>query len=124
MARTQRIALADGPDTFTVLGVDHLPIGAVEEYLQFLRDDEASPNTVKAYARGLAAWWTVLEHTGTDWQQISTGLFGQFLAYLRTGDLPGTARIGAPRRGWARRAPSCGLRRCWRSTVSTLMPMV
>lgn len=96
MARTQRIALADGPDTFTVLGVDHLPIGAVEEYLQFLRDDEASPNTVKAYARGLAAWWTVLEHTGTDWQQISTGLFGQFLAYLRTGDLPGTARIGAP----------------------------
>ena len=96
MARTQRIALTGAPDTYTVLGPDHLPIEAAEQYLQFLRDDGASPNTVKAYAAGLAAWWTVLEHTGTDWQDISTSLFGQFLAYLRTGDLPGTARIGAP----------------------------
>ncbi len=99
MSRTQRIALTDRPDTYTVLGADGLPICAAEEFLQFLRDDEASPNTVKAYAAGLAAWWTVLEHTGTDWREISTGLFGQFLAYLRTGDLPGTARIGAPE-GW------------------------
>lgn len=50
---------------------------------------------MKAYAAGLAAWWTVLDHTGTDWREISTALFGQFLAYLRTGDLPGAARIGA-----------------------------
>ncbi|OBG81716.1 transposase [Mycobacterium sp. E802] len=96
MARTQRIALTDQPDTYTVLGADHLPIAAAEEFLQFLRDDTASPNTVKAYAAGLAAWWTLLEHTGTDWREISTAMFGQFLAYLRTGDLPGTARIGAP----------------------------
>ncbi|WP_460353657.1 tyrosine-type recombinase/integrase [Mycobacterium sp. ZZG] len=99
MARTQRIALAEDTDTFTVVGPDFLPIDPAEEFLQFLRDDEASPNTVKAYAAGLAAWWTVLEHTGTDWREISTSLFGQFLAYLRTGDLPGTARIGAPE-GW------------------------
>lgn len=90
MARTQRIALAEDTDTFTVVGPDFLPIDPAEEFLQFLRDDEASPNTVKAYAAGLAAWWTVLEHTGTDWREISTSLFGQFLAYLRTGDLPGT----------------------------------
>ena len=96
MARTQRIAVTGAPDTFTVLGPDHLPIAAAEEYLQFLRDDDASPNTVKSYAAGLAQWWTVLEHTGTDWREVTTGLFGQFLAYLRTGDLPGTARIGAP----------------------------
>jgi integrase len=96
MARTQRIALAGQPDTYTVLGADHLPIAAAEEHLQFLRDDTASPNTVKAYAAGLAAWWTLLEYTGTDWREISTAMFGQFLAYLRTGDLPGTARIGAP----------------------------
>jgi len=65
MARTQRIALTDRFDTYTVLGADHLPIEAAEEYLQFLRDDGTSPNTVKAYAAGLAAWWTLLEHTGT-----------------------------------------------------------
>ncbi|WP_158089858.1 site-specific integrase, partial [Mycobacterium kyorinense] len=96
MARTQRIALTDRPDTYTVLGADHLPIDPAEEYLQFLRDDAASPNTVKAYAAGLAAWWTLLEHTGTDWRDVSTAMFGQFLTYLRSGDLPGTARIGAP----------------------------
>jgi hypothetical protein len=96
MARTQRIALAGGPDTYTVVGVDELPIGPAEEFLQFLRDDDASPNTVKAYAAGLAAWWTLLEHTGTGWCEITTSLFGQFLAYLRSGDLPRTARIGAP----------------------------
>ena len=94
MARTQRIALAEADDTYTVIGADYLPIGPAEEFLQFLRDDQASPNTVKAYAAGLAAWWTVLEHTSTDWREITTGLFGQFLTYLRTGDLPGTARIG------------------------------
>lgn len=96
MARTQRIALTGSPDTYTVLGSDHLPIPPAEEYLQFLRDDSASPNTVKAYATGLATWWTLLEHTSTDWSDVSTALFGQFLAYLRTGDLPGTSRIGAP----------------------------
>jgi site-specific recombinase XerD len=96
MARTQRIALTDRPDTYTVLGADHLPVDPAEEYLQFLRDDAASPNTVKAYAAGLAAWWTLLEYTGTDWREVSTAMFGQFLAYLRSGDLPGTARIGAP----------------------------
>jgi site-specific recombinase XerD len=96
MARTQRIALTGAPDTYTVLGRDHLPIPAAEEYLQFLRDDGASPNTVKAYAAGLAAWWTVLDHAGIDWREVTTALFGQFLSYLRTGDLPGAARIGAP----------------------------
>jgi len=97
MARTQRIALTEAADTYTVVGADYLPIEPAEEYLQFLRDDEASPNTVKAYAAGLACWWTVLEHTAIDWREISTSLFGQFLSYLRTGDLPGTVRIGAPR---------------------------
>lgn len=96
MARTQRVTFCDAPDTYTVVGADHLPVPAVLEFLQFLRNDAASPHTVRAYAAGLAGWWTVLEHTGTDWRDISTRLFGDFLAYLRTGDLPGTVRIGEP----------------------------
>ena len=97
MARSQRVSFGDGaPVTYTVLGADHLPVPAVVDYLQFLRDDAASPHTIRAYAAGLATWWTVLEHTGIDWQEIPTRLFGEFLTYLRTGDLPGTARIGQP----------------------------
>ena len=99
MARTQRIALTDRPDTYTVLGRDGLPIGPAEEYLQFLRDDQASPNTVKAYAAGLSAWWKLLEHTEVDSREVSTALFGQFLVFLRTGDLAGNARIGEPEGG-------------------------
>ena len=96
MAKAQRVALIGAPDTWTVTGADYLPVEPAEEFLQFLRDDLASPNTVKAYAAGLAAWWTLLEHTGTGWADFPTSLFGQHLAYLRTGDLPGVARIGAP----------------------------
>jgi hypothetical protein len=55
----------------------------------------ASPNTVRACAYGLPAWWTLLEHTGAFWDEFPTSLFGQFLAYLRSGGLPDTARIAS-----------------------------
>ncbi|MGV7643127.1 site-specific integrase, partial [Mycobacterium kansasii] len=75
----------------TVVGADHLPIPAAAQYLRFLRDGGGSPNTVRAYAAGIAEWFTVLEHTGHAWDDFPTRLFGQFLRYLRTGDLPGAA---------------------------------
>ncbi|SHT51779.1 Putative transposase/integrase [Mycobacteroides abscessus subsp. abscessus] len=96
MAGVQRISVAGNPDTYTVVGADYLPIAPVAEYLQFLRDDQASPHTVRAYAAALATWWDLLEHNEVDWTAITTVTFGEFLTYLRTGDLPGTARIGPP----------------------------
>lgn len=84
----------DHARTYTVLDASHLPVAPIRQYLQFLRDDAASPNTIRAYAAGLAAWWTVLEHTGIAWDEFPASLFGAFLTYLRTGDLPGTARLG------------------------------
>jgi integrase/recombinase XerD len=95
VAAVQRLRFADRPHTYSVVGDDKLPIPQAREYLRFLSDGGASPNTVRAYAYGLAAWWTLLEHTGASWDDFPTSLFGQFLAYLRTGDLPGTGRIGA-----------------------------
>lgn len=77
-----------------MLDAGHLPVEPIEDYLRFLHDDDAAPNTIRAYAAGLAAWWTVLEHTGTAWDDFPASLFGAFLTYLRTGDLPGTARVG------------------------------
>jgi integrase len=101
VARVQRLGFADRPHTYTVVGDDRLPIPQAREYLRFLSDGGASPNTLRAYAYGLAAWWTMLEHTGTSWDNFPTSLFGQFLAYLRTGDLPGTTRIGEPEQAMA-----------------------
>lgn len=96
MARVQRLSFPDRPDTYAVLGQDKLALAPAREYLRFLSEGGASPHTVRAYAYGLAAWWTVLEHAGAAWDDFPTSVFGQFLTYLRTGDLPGTPRIGAP----------------------------
>ncbi|MDH6244056.1 tyrosine-type recombinase/integrase [Mycobacterium sp. OTB74] len=101
MAAVQRMRFADRPATYTVVGPDKLPVAPAREYLTFLREEGASPNTVRAYAYGLAAWWTVLEHTGAAWDDFPASLFGTFLTYLRRGDLPGVARIGEPPAGMA-----------------------
>ena len=101
MARVQRLTFADRSHTYTVVDEDNLPVSQAREYLRFLGDQGASPNTVRAYAYGLAAWWTLLDHTGASWDDFPTSLFGQFLAYLRTGDLPGPARIGKPEQAMA-----------------------
>lgn len=63
MATAQRVVLPDRRVTHTVLGRDGLPVGPVEQYLEHLRAELVPANTVRSYAWGLAAWWTVLEHT-------------------------------------------------------------
>ena len=44
--RSQRLALPGGERTWTVLGRDHVPVGPAEEYLEYLRVQRVSPNTV------------------------------------------------------------------------------
>ncbi|MFC0359108.1 tyrosine-type recombinase/integrase [Kytococcus schroeteri] len=95
-ARVLTARLPDGSKTHTVVDPQGLPVTPVEEYLNFLRQDRASPHTVQAYARGLAAWFTLLGDGQWDWTDFPTFLFGTFLTYLRTGDLPSVARIGPP----------------------------
>ncbi len=99
MNKTSRVRLPDGSLTHTVIDASGLPIGPVEEYLAFLRTDGSSPHTVQAYARGLAAWWDLLADLGHDWDDFPTAAFGEFLVYLRTGDLPSVSRVG-PTPGW------------------------
>lgn len=94
--RSQRVLLADGRVTYTVIGTDFLPIRPAEEYLRFLLDDSASPNTIRSYAAGLAAWFAWLAVAGEEWDDFPAGAFGGFLSWLRTGSLPGQLRIGPP----------------------------
>ena len=93
--RAQRVIRPDGSVTYTVVGDDFLPIPPVERYLQFLAADGASPHTIRSYAAGLAAWFRYLQLVGAAWDGFEPMVFGGFLTWLRTGDLPGTARIGA-----------------------------
>lgn len=98
-----KVVLPGGEVTYTMSGPDGLPHPVVEGYCAYLRASAASPNTIRAYAPALALWWRLLAHTGHEWDQFPTSLFGDFLVLLRTGDMPGTNRIG-PTPSWL--APS------------------
>ncbi|WP_302851947.1 hypothetical protein [Streptomyces sp. CNQ085] len=40
-----------------MLGRDHRVVEPAEEYLEYLRTQKVSPNTVKSHGRALALWW-------------------------------------------------------------------
>ena len=84
----QRLVLAGGERSWTVLGGDHRPVGPAEEFLEYLRVQRVSPNTVKSYARALALWWQYLQVFGLAWDGVTLECVGGFLAWLRTGDGP------------------------------------
>jgi site-specific recombinase XerD len=91
--RVQRLALPDGTVTWTVLGADHVVVGPAEEFLEFLRVQASSPNTVKSYARALALWWSYLELFGLAWDKLAVADVGGFLSWLRSGDSPRVSSI-------------------------------
>jgi len=93
--RVQRLVVPGGETTWTVLGVDRRPVAAAEEYLEFLRVQGASPNTVKSYARALALWWQYLTVFELAWDAVRLSEVGGFLTWLRSGDGPEVSSIQA-----------------------------
>src|SRR6266446_6915368 len=93
--RVQRIAPPGDAVTWTVLDDGHRVVGPAEEFLEFLRVQGTSPNTVKSYARALALWWTYLSVFGLAWDELRLSDVGGFLAWLRTGDGPDVVSIEA-----------------------------
>lgn len=91
--RAQRLTLASGERTWTVLGKDHRMVEPAEGYLEYLRVQQASPNTVKSYARALALWWQYLDVFGLRWDAVTVENFGAFLTWLRAGDQPEVVSI-------------------------------
>jgi integrase len=91
MAATQRVEL-DSSTTWTVVSKSLTVVEAVESYLEYGRQRGFKPNTVKAYARGLAQWWTYLERTGKRWDTVQIHDFGNFLAAVRHDEFDPTVR--------------------------------
>ncbi len=88
------MTLPGGAATWTVLGSDHRVVGPAEEFLEYLRVQGTSPNTVKSYARALALWWTYLSVFGLVWDELALADVGGFLTWLRGGDGPRVVSIG------------------------------
>lgn len=101
MARVQRLDLADGSRSWTVLGEDHLPVAAAEEFLEHHRLIGSSPNTVRSYAQALARYFTYLDAVGGDWTDPGVRGLSGFLGWLRSGGAAGVSVIAAAVEGGA-----------------------
>lgn len=86
MATSQRVRIGEGT-TWTVLADDFSVAGPVEQYLEYLRSADCSPNTIKTYARGLALWWSFLEGRSQAWDAIDVTELGTFVSQLRRGSV-------------------------------------
>lgn len=95
MAATQRVLL-DGVTTWTVVSESFSVVEPAEQYLEFGRQNGFAPNTIKAYARGLAQWWSFLEKTSKAWDAVQIRDFGSFLAAVRHDDLEPNIRLLQP----------------------------
>ena len=82
MATVQRVSI-DGETTWTVVSESFSLVEPVESYLEFGRQTGFKPNTIKAYARGLAQWWTYLERSSKRWDGVQLRDFGNFVAAVR-----------------------------------------
>jgi site-specific recombinase XerD len=82
LAITQRVAIGEGV-TWTVLAGDYRVAEPVEQYLEYLRSTDSSPNTIKSYARGLALWWSFLEQRSQAWDAVGVTELGTFVGQLR-----------------------------------------
>lgn len=81
--RVRRVVSPAGAVSWTLIGPDRRPIAAVECYLAWLSQIERSPNTVRAYAQDLKAYFAFLDARGVAWDRPSLELLGQFTAWLR-----------------------------------------
>ena len=96
--RVQRLRLPDGGVSWTVLGEDWLPAAPVEEFLEYLRAQRRSPNTVRNYAHGLARWWEFLGLEDAGWEAVSVEQLAGFLVWLRSGETSSVVSLVAPPR--------------------------
>ena len=74
---------SSGVESWTVVGRDARPVPLVDEFLGWLTGIERSPNTVEAYARDLAAFWSFLAGRGLAWDRVSVAELGEFAAWAR-----------------------------------------
>jgi site-specific recombinase XerD len=95
VAATQRVVLG-GATTWTVVSESFAVVEPAEQYLEYGRHIGFAPNTIKAYARGLAQWWTYLEQNEKSWDTVRIHDFGNFLAAVRHNEFDPAVRSLRP----------------------------
>jgi len=84
MVRVQKIRVPDtGNVSWIVVDAEHLPVAVVNEYLLYLHRIGRSPNTVRAYAHHLQAYWSFLTERRVDWRKLKLGELAEFVSWVR-----------------------------------------
>lgn len=84
MVKVQRIMVPDTQERgWIVLDAEQQPVAAVNEYLMYLHQIRRSPNTVRAYAHHLQAFWEFLSGEGHDWKKLKLSHLAGFVGWVR-----------------------------------------
>ena len=82
--RVQRISVPDtGHLSWIVVDGEHLPVTVLNEYLLYLHRWGRSPNTVRAYAHHLQAFWEFVVEHGHDWRRLKLTQLAEFVSWVR-----------------------------------------
>src|SRR5580698_6369388 len=84
VVRVQKISVPDtGHLSWIVVDGEHLPIEVLNEYLVYLHRLGRSPNTVRAYAHHLQAFWAFLVEQCHDWRSLKLIQLAEFVSWVR-----------------------------------------
>jgi integrase/recombinase XerD len=84
VVRVQKIRVPDtGHLSWIVIDREHVPVGVVNEYLVYLHRLGRSPNTVRAYAHHLQAYWAFLVEQKHDWHDLKLTQLAEFVSWVR-----------------------------------------
>ena len=84
VVRVQKIRVPDtGHLSWIVVDGEHLPVTVLNEYLLYLHRLGRSPNTVRAYAHHLQAFWAFVVEHGHDWQRLKLTQLAEFVSWVR-----------------------------------------
>lgn len=82
--KVQKVQLPDSNSVAWILIDDSfLPIEPVQEFLDYLRNIERSPNTIRAYAYHLKLYWEFLGQQRLDWKEVKISNLAEFMSWLR-----------------------------------------
>jgi integrase/recombinase XerD len=84
VVKVQKIRVPDtGHLSWIVIDGEHVPVAVVNEYLIYLHRLGRSPNTVRAYAHHLQAYWAFLVEQKHDWRELKLTQLAEFVSWVR-----------------------------------------
>jgi integrase len=93
--KVQKALTEGGQIKWLVIGDDYLPVQPIQQYFTFLESCDKSPCTTRTYAHHLKLYWDFLLRTNINWDSINIDVIGQFIVYLKGGEIGNVVSLEA-----------------------------